>query len=140
VKAGFVFNGRHLPYNEKLIERAKVLRANMTPAEKLLWQNFLQNFRPRFRRQRPIDNYIADFYCAQAKLIIEIDGSSHNTTEILDNDSERTRILGSYGLEVIRFTNSEVTEKIRSVCEQIEKRVLARLGDKSKHHTLALPL
>jgi very-short-patch-repair endonuclease len=64
----------HLPYNPKLVERAKNLRKNMTPAEKKLWYSYLRNFKFRVLRQKPIDNFIVDFYCAKLKLVIEIDG------------------------------------------------------------------
>ncbi|MEG4535481.1 DUF559 domain-containing protein [Microcoleus sp. D2_18a_D3] len=71
----------HLPYNPKLIPIAKQLRKNPTPAEKKLWQDFLRNFPFRVLRQRPIDNFIVDFYCAALQLGIEIDGESHFTEE-----------------------------------------------------------
>nr|WP_226577239.1 DUF559 domain-containing protein [Microseira wollei] len=67
----------HLPYNPQLVERAKELRKNMTPAEKKLWNNYLRRFQFRVLRQRPIDNFIVDFYCANLKLVIEIDGEKH---------------------------------------------------------------
>ena len=71
----------HLPYNPQLVERAKELRKIMTLAEKKLWYNYLKTFKFRFLRQRPIDNFIVDFYCAELKLVIEVDGDSHFTNE-----------------------------------------------------------
>ena len=118
---GLIFTGRHLPYNPRLIERAKELRKNMTSAEKKLWIGFLRQFRYRFRPQRPIDNYIVDFYCASLKCVIEIDGEHHCTEEGKIYDSEREGILEYYGLTVIRFTNREITEDFDTVCRKIEK-------------------
>ena len=80
----------------------------------------LSSYKPRFLRQRPIDNYIVDFYCAQLKLVIEIDGDSHFTDEGLEYDQARTRILEGYGLKVMRFTNKEVLENFDGVCAAIE--------------------
>ncbi len=68
-----------LEYNKKLIPRAKELRKNMTKQENHLWYDFLRIYPVRFQRQKTIDNYIADFYCHKAKLIIELDGSQHFT-------------------------------------------------------------
>jgi very-short-patch-repair endonuclease len=98
----------HLPYNLQLVERAKELRKNMTPAEKKLWNNYLKTFKFRVLRQRPINNFIVDFYCANLKLVIEVDGDSHFTPEGKDYDAERTAILEGYGLKVMRFTNENV--------------------------------
>lgn len=111
----------HLPYNPQLVERAKELRKNMTPAEKKLWNNYLRRFQFRVLRQRPIDNFIVDFYCAKLKLVIEIDGESHFTDEGKDYDGERTSILEGYGLRVIRFTNDQVLKNLEGVCRQIEE-------------------
>ena len=66
----------HLPYNPKLVQRAKELRKNMTKAERKLWYDYLRNFKYRVHRQRPIDQFIVDFYCFELKLVIEIDGDS----------------------------------------------------------------
>ena len=113
-------NVQHLPYNPELIPRAKVLRQNMTTAEKKLWSEYLQQFPHRVYRQRPIDNYIVDFYCPKLKLVIEIDGDSHFTPEAQEYDQVRSDVLRGYGLEVIRFTNQDVMENIAGVCEVIE--------------------
>ena len=117
---GFIKTAYHLPYNPKLIEKAKELRKNMTPAEKKLWNNYLKTLIIRFLKQRPIDNFIVDFYCAKLKLVIEIDGESHFTDEAKNYDAQRTLILKSYGLQVIRFTNEEVFRNFEGVCECIE--------------------
>ncbi len=106
----------HLPYNPDLIKRAKELRKNMTPAEKKLWYNYLRNFKFRVLRQRPINNFIVDFYCPNLKLVIEIDGDSHFTAEGQAYDRQRTQILEGYNLKVIRFTNQEVLNNLMGLC------------------------
>ncbi len=120
-RRGLLFTGRHLPYNPKLTGRAKELRKNMTPAEKKLWYGFLRTFRFRVLPQRPIDNYIVDFYCSSLKLVIEIDGEHHCTEEGKQYDGERDTILESYGLTVMRVKNSDVMGKFEEVCERIER-------------------
>ena len=116
-----IFTGRYLPYNPRLVDRAKELRRNMTPAEKKLWYGFLRRFRYRVRPQRPIDNYIVDFYCATLKLVIEIDGEQHCTEEGKTYDEERDGILESYGLRLLRLTNNEVMEDFNAVCRRIDQ-------------------
>lgn len=111
----------HLPYNAALLDHARDLRRNMTVAERKLWYGFLRTFKYRVLRQRPIDNYIVDFYCAELKLVIEIDGDSHFTDEGKLYDEGRTRILEGYGLRVLRFTNDEVMSNFVAVCQAIEE-------------------
>ncbi|MDZ8082600.1 MAG: endonuclease domain-containing protein [Nostoc sp. DcaGUA01] len=111
----------HLPYNPKLVERAKELRKNMTSAEKKLWNNYLKNLKFRVLKQRPINNFIVDFYCPNFKLVIEVDGDSHFTQEGKDYDSERTAILAGYGLKVMRFTNDDVLNNFEGVCQKIDE-------------------
>ncbi len=113
----------HLPYNPNLIDRAKELRKNLTPAEKKLWYDYLRNFKYRVFRQRPIDHFIVDFYCPSLKLVIEVDGDSHFTEEAEAADRERTQILESYGIKVIRFTNQEVLKDFEGVCSRIEAEI-----------------
>jgi very-short-patch-repair endonuclease len=110
----------HLPYNPQLVARAKELRRNPTPAEKKLWQEYLRTFKFRVLRQRPIDHFIVDFYCASLKLVIEVDGDRHFTETGKLYDSERTQVLEGYGLRVIRFTNEQVINHFESVCQQIK--------------------
>ena len=116
-----------LNYNPKNIELAKALRKNMTPQEKHLWYDYLAGYKPNFQRQKSIDNFIADFYCQKAKLIIEIDGAEHFTEEGRRKDSLRTEILEKYGLTVIRFTNRQIDGKFKAVCEEIDKTVKSRI-------------
>ena len=92
----------------------------MTHAEKKLWYGFLRMFRYSVLPQRPIDNYIVDFYCASIKLVIEIDGEHHCMEEGKQYDSERDSTLDSYGLTVLRVKNSEVEETFEAVCRRIE--------------------
>ncbi len=113
----------HLPYNRQLVEKAKELRKNMTPAERKLWYGYLSTFKFRVLRQRPIDNFIVDFFCAQLRLVIEVDGESHFTDEGKDYDWERTHILEGYGLKVLRFTNDEVLQDWEGVCRRIEEEI-----------------
>jgi very-short-patch-repair endonuclease len=109
----------HLPYNPALIDRAKELRKNMTPAEKKLWYQFLKNFKYRVLRQRPIDHFIVDFYCPHLKLVIEVDGDSHSSEDTQTYDAERSSVLEGYGLSVVRFTNQQVIYEFESVCKAI---------------------
>ncbi len=111
----------HLPYNPQLVEIAKQLRKDMTPAEKKLWHNYLKTFKFRVLRQRPIDNFIVDFYCAELRLVIEVDGDSHFTMEGKAHDLERTQILEAYGLKVVRFSNDEVLNNFEGVYMRIEE-------------------
>ncbi|KJH72516.1 endonuclease domain-containing protein [Aliterella atlantica] len=115
----FVTSKYCLPYNPISVERAKSFRKNPTAAEKKMWL-YLRTFKPRVLRQRPIDRFIVDFYCASLKLAIEVDGAYHFTEEAQAYDLERTRILEGYGLRVVRFTNDEVLHDFDSVCLQLE--------------------
>ena len=116
-----------LKYNRKLVPRAKQLRREMTPQEKHLWYDFLSSFPIRFQRQKTIDNFIVDFYCYKAKLVIEIDGNHQFDDPAIDYDKERTAVLNGLGLDVIRFTNLEVDQQFSTVCEQIRMKVMRRI-------------
>ena len=118
-----------LAYNKKNIVFAKTLRKNATPQEKHLWYDFLANHAVRFQRQKAIDNFIADFYCHRAKLVIEIDGAQHYTEEGAQKDEFRTEILEGYDLKVIRFTNRQINTNFRGVCEYIDTVVKASLRE-----------
>ncbi len=113
-------NGRLLPYNRKLKERARELRNNQTEYEKKLWFNYLRNLDMHFYRQKPIDNYIVDFYSPKLKLVIEIDGDSHYTDDAMQYDTQRTAVLNTLGLNVIRFQNNEIKDDFESACAQID--------------------
>ena len=117
-----------LDYNKKNIVLAKNLRKNATPQENRLWYGYLSKYEPRFQRQKTIDNFIADFYCHKAKLIIEIDGSQHHTAAGKEKDGFRTYILEGYGLKVIRFTNSQIDDNFIAVCKYIDSVVKDLIG------------
>ena len=104
-------------YNKENIPRAKVLRKNMTPWERKLWYNFLRNYPVRFQRQKAIGNYIADFYCAKARLIIELDGGGHYTPEQAEKDEQRTNELNAMNLTVVRICNLDIDRNFCGVCE-----------------------
>jgi very-short-patch-repair endonuclease len=109
----------HLPYNHNLIELARQMRKNPTPAERKLWEEYLHNLSVRILRQKPIDRFIVDFYCASVKLAIELDGQQHYTEEGMAYDTERSAVLAGYGIKVIRFSNQEVMNDFENVCKQI---------------------
>ncbi len=120
-----------IDYNVKNIVLAKNLRKNATRQEKHLWYDFLAGYQPRFQRQKAIDNFIADFYCHEAKLIIEIDGSQHFTEEGQQKDAFRTEILEGYDLRVIRFTNRQINTNFHGVCEYIDEVINEVLAEKN---------
>ena len=109
-----------LEYNKNLIPKAKGLRKNMTRQEKHLWYDYLSTYPVRFQRQKTINNFIVDFYCHEAKLIIELDGSQHFTKDAQIHDNERTEILQAYGLNVLRFKNADVDKNFNNVCKFID--------------------
>jgi very-short-patch-repair endonuclease len=111
---------RVLPYQRSLKLRARSLRVDATAAERMLWFRFLRHLPMKFTRQKPLDNYIVDFYCSSAQLVIELDGDSHFTSAAEDYDSRRSSVLGALGLRVLRFTNTEVLEQFAAVCERID--------------------
>ena len=115
-----------LPKNNKLLERARELRRDMTPQERKLWYLFLRHYPIKFYKQRIIGSFIADFYCYAAKLIIEIDGSQHSESQGKTYDVERTAILESYGLSVLRFSNREIDRSFSQVCAIIDKEIQNR--------------
>ena len=116
-----------LPYQRKLISRAKELRKNATPQEGKLWYRFLKDYPVRFQRQKTIGSFIADFYCAKAQLIIELDGAQHFTIAGREYDLMRSAVLEQYGLEVLRFTNQEIDHQFLGVCAQIDQIVKERI-------------
>ena len=112
--------------NKNLVPLARELRKNMTPEERHLWYDFLRDYPVRFTRQKILGKYIADFYCAEAKLIVELDGSQHYEEENQKNDAERTGFLEEYGLTVLRIPNNAVRENFPGVCEAVDCAVKAR--------------
>ena len=114
-------------YNKENIPLAKALRKNMTTWERKLWYDFLRYYPVRFQRQKAIGNYIADFYCAKARLVIELDGGGHYTPEQARKDEIRTRDLESMNLTVLRICNLDIDRNFRGVCEHVERMVGASL-------------
>ena len=115
-------------YNKQLIPFAKQLRREMTKEERHLWYDFLRSYPVRFSRQKVLGKYIADFYSAEAKLVIELDGSQHYEDGNIEKDTERTTFLEGYGLTVIRIPNNEVSRNFRGVCEYIDAAVKQSLS------------
>ena len=107
-------------HNKELVPNARELRKNMTPEERHLWYDYLRAHPARFSRQKVLGRYIADFYSAKAKLVIELDGSQHYESEQQEKDRERTQFLEQYGLRVIRIPNNEVKSNFEGVCVYLE--------------------
>jgi len=104
-------------------DKAKLLRNNMTEAEKILW-DLLKNrsvFKVRFRRQHPIGIFIVDFYCHEYKLAIEIDGEIHLKNEVIEYDEGRSHDIEKYGIKILRFTNNEVFTDPKKIINEILK-------------------
>ena len=95
-------------HNAAFTENARALRKNMTKEERHLWYDFLRSYSVRFLRQKVIDRYIVDFYCASAKLAIEVDGSQHYEDEGIKNDATRDAFLNDLGIKVLRYSNSDI--------------------------------
>lgn len=108
-----------LPRNRKVLPAARTLRKNLTRQERHLWYNFLRYCHPRFRRQEIIGSYIADFYCHEAKLLIELDGSQHCEPEQRDRDKARTSYFHEFGIKVLRFSNLDIDRNFDGVCQAI---------------------
>jgi very-short-patch-repair endonuclease len=115
---------KYIPYNQSLTQKARENRKNPTPAEQKLWVEVLQGNKflgLKFTRQKPLDEYIVDFYCRDYMLAIEIDGDSHGEQE--DYDQKRTEDLNVLSVTVIRFTNEEVMRNIQGVYEDLQRKI-----------------
>ena len=115
-------------HNSNLTANARMLRKNMTKEERHLWYDFLKQYPVRFIRQKVIDNFIVDFYCHDARLIVELDGSQHYDPAEQKKDIRRTQMLEARNLKVIRVPNNEVTNNFRGVCEYIDLCVQQRIS------------
>ena len=113
----------HIPRKVKLLPNARALCRDMTPQERHLWYDFLREYPVKFYKQRIIGSFIVDFYCASAKLVIELDGSQHYEEQGLAYDAERTAYLEALGLKVLRFSNADINQRFKSVCEAIHKAI-----------------
>ncbi|MBQ9842180.1 MAG: endonuclease domain-containing protein [Clostridia bacterium] len=120
MSGGITTNRKH---NSDLTKNAKALRKNMTKEERHLWYDFLRSYPIRFLRQKVIDNYIVDFYCHEARMIIELDGSQHYQANEMIKDKIRTQKIKNRDLTVIRIPNNEISRNFRGVCEYIDLQV-----------------
>ena len=107
-------------HNKQLVPLAKQLRREMTKEERHLWYDFLRNYPVRFSRQKVLGAYIADFYSAEAHLVIELDGSQHYEAGSIEKDAERTAFLEAYALSVICIPNNDIHRSFREMCEYID--------------------
>ncbi|MBE6976591.1 MAG: endonuclease domain-containing protein [Ruminococcaceae bacterium] len=114
-------------HNHNLTSRAQELRRNMTKEERRLWYAYLRSYPYRFRRQVSFGRYILDFYCAAAKLAVELDGSQHFAPETMQYDQERTAFFEKNGITVIRFSNTDVLQNLRGVCQAIDLAIMHRM-------------
>ena len=114
--------------NDKLLNVAKILRRNMTRQEKHLWYDFLRQYPLKIYKQRIIDQYIADFYCHSARMVIELDGSQHYTNQGKAQDETRTKVFEGYGIYVLRFSNKDVDDNFEGVCQMIDIVIRERIN------------
>ena len=112
-----------IPYNKTLVQNARNLRKNMTPEEKHLWYDFLKRLPFNVRSQHNIENYIVDFYIAEKKIVIEIDGIQHTSQETRNTDKERDAILSNWGITVLRYSNKDINRNFLAVVDDILKRL-----------------
>jgi len=121
-------NPKFILYKKELVERARELRNTSTPAEKKMWEEILKNREItgyKFTRQKPLDGFIADFYCSKLLLVVEIDGGIHKET--ISRDHERTEILElKHHLKIIRFENEEVLQDLDLVLNRLKKEISSR--------------
>jgi len=113
-------------YNRNNLSKARALRKAMTIWERKLWYTFLRYYPIRFQRQMRIENYIVDFYCAKAKLVIELDGGGHYEIAQEEYDKERDITLQNMGFMVLRITNLDIDCNYKAICEMIDRVVRER--------------
>ena len=113
-----------IPYNKRLVSNARTLRKNMTPEEKHLWYDFFKRLPFNVRRQHNIENYIVDFYIAEKKIVVEVDGRQHRLSEHQEADRKRDADLAAWGISVLRYSNDNINNNFNSVVSDI----LEKLG------------
>jgi very-short-patch-repair endonuclease len=118
-----------IPYNKNLVSNARQLRKNMTPEEKHLWYDFLKRLPYNVRRQHNICNYIVDFYIAQKKVVIEIDGVQHTSDENKQADEQRDKQMAMWGIKVLRYSNKSIHQSFNAVTEDILKELGLQFSD-----------
>lgn len=111
-----------------MLETARKLRREMTPQERKLWYAFLKDYPIKIYKQRIIESFVVDFYCAKAGLVIEIDGPIHDHTNHVCRDAERDKRLQAYGLEILRIQNHDVDSDFGHVCACIDQIIRYRLN------------
>ena len=116
-----------IPKDNSQLENARRLRREMTPHERKLWYLFLRKYPVKIYKQRIIGRFIVDFYCASAKLVIEVDGSQHYEPQGIAYDEERSAFLSALDLAVLRVSNRDIDRDFRGVCEQIDNAIQNRL-------------
>ena len=116
----------YLPYDSKNLSHARQLRRNMTKEERHLWYDFLRGYPVKIMKQKPIGNYIVDFFCESAKLVIELDGSQHFEENGMAYDEQRTRFLEGLGLTVVRYSNADINRHFREVCENLDRLIQSK--------------
>ena len=112
-----------LPYNKKLVKNAQRLRKNQTKEERLLWYNFLKKLPFTVHRQHTVENYIVDFYIAEKKTVIELDGIQHNAPDHQKADKQRDEDLAVWGITVLRYSNKDINRNFTAVAEDILQRL-----------------
>ena len=115
--------------DKEILRRSQSLRKQMTKEERHLWYDFLKTYPIQFKRQYPIGYYFADFFCYQAKLVVELDGFQHCEPSEVEYDCRRTEYMQQQGYTVLRISNRDVMSKFRSVCEYIDHTVQKRMKD-----------
>ena len=112
--------------NEKMKSFSQNLRKNATKEENTLWYQYLRKHPIQFRRQCVLGQYIVDFYCAKARLVVELDGSQHFDISGIEHDAQRTQYLEALGLKVLRFSNTDINRNLRFVCQKIDSETQKR--------------
>jgi len=118
-----------IPYNKNLVENARMLRKNMTPEEKYLWYDFLKRLPFTVKRQHNIEDYIVDFYIAEKRIVIEIDGIQHTSSEHKTADAERDLELSSWGITVLRYSNDSIRHNFNAVASDILNKLRLTFAD-----------
>ena len=118
-----------IPYNKKLVSNARALRKNMTREEKRLWYDFLKRLPYTVKRQHNIDNYIVDFYIADKKIVIEVDGIQHSSLNNLELDLKRDESLAKWGITVLRYSNKSINECFYDVAQDILNKLNLSFSD-----------
>ena len=115
--------------NYKMLGTARALRRNLTPQERKRWYLFLRSYPVKIYKQRIIESFVVDFYCAQARLVIELDGSQHFTKEAIEYDRQRSSYLQGCDLKILRFTNCDIDRHFPDICQLIHQEVQQRLSE-----------